>query len=312
MMIHPETYTHSTRRGLVYARAEGKPLKMTLYLPEDRDLGPRPGIVLIHGGAWILGSRYQLLWYCRQFARAGFVVMTIDYRLMPRYAFPKCLHDSKAAVRWLRLNAEELHVDPDRIAAFGESAGGHLAAFLAATNSDNRFDGTENLGVSAAIRAAISLYGPVDLTCYRDLPSHGPLENMTRRFMVDFSSREGLAAGGTSWEAASPIAYASPETAPILFVHGEKDFVVHFEQSRRFYERLREIGVPTRLIAIPNRGHGFDYIHPRQRRRIFGEILSFLCEHMKIDRQMDCSSGCPHETRQVQREEPSPGSGTTG
>jgi acetyl esterase/lipase len=312
MNLELETHSYSTRRGLVYARAEGRPLKMTLFVPENSGTAARPGIVLIHGGAWILGTRYQLLWYCRHFARAGFVVMTIDYRLMPRYAFPKCLHDSKAAVRWLRLHAEELNVDPDRIAAFGESAGGHLASFLAATGNDDRFEGTENPGASSAVRAAISLYGPVDLTCYRDLPSHGPLVNVTRRFMVDFSGREASASTETSWESASPIAYASSGTAPILFVHGEKDFVVHFEQSRRFHERLRELGVATRLLALPNRGHGFDYIRPRQRRAVFGEMLAFLSEHMKEDAPVTCPSTRTIETGQKQHNVPIPGSGRAG
>ena len=311
-MFKPKTYTYTVRRGLVYARAEGRPLKMSLYIPESGELGGRPGIVLIHGGAWILGSRYQLAWYCRQFARAGFVVMTIDYRLMPRYAFPKCLHDSKAAVRWLRLHAAELNVDTDRIAAFGESAGGHLAAFLAATRADDRFEGSENPGASSAIRAAISLYGPVDLTCYRDMPSHGPFQNITRRFMVDFGGREGLAPEGTSWEAASPITYASPETAPILFVHGEKDKLVHFEQPRRFYDRLRELGVPTQLIAVPNRGHGFDYVRWRQRGAIFGEMLSFLSEHLSEETSDTRDSDRARETGRTQCDEPSPGNGTIG
>lgn len=282
-MLHTAdtNYGYTTRRGLVYAHADGRPLKMTLYLPEDDQRRLRPGMVLIHGGAWILGTRYQQAWYCRQFARAGFVVMTIDYRLMPRYAFPKCLHDSKAAVRWLRLNAEELRVDPDRIVTFGASAGGHLAALLATTTPEDDLEGTENLGPSSAVRAAISLYGAVDLTCYRDHPLHGPLSGIARKLMLDFIGRENVAPAGTTWEAASPITYARPDTAPIMFVHGEMDILVHFEQSRRFYERLRELGVPTRLIALRRRGHGFDYVHIRQRRAIFGDMLSFLREHME-------------------------------
>ncbi len=274
-------YGYFKRRGVVYAHADGRPMKMTLYIPEDGERRQRPGMVLIHGGAWILGTRYQQAWYCRQFARAGFVVMTIDYRLMPRFAFPKCLYDSKAAVRWLRLNAEELRIDPDRIVTFGASAGGHLAALLATTAPEDGLEGSENAGPSSSVRAAISLYGAVDLTCYRDHPLHGPLSGIARKLMLDFIGRENVAPAGTTWEAASPITYARPDTAPIMFVHGKTDKLVHFEQSRRFYERLREMGVPTRLIALPRRGHGFDYVHVRQRRAIFDDMLVFLREHME-------------------------------
>jgi acetyl esterase/lipase len=281
MNCEPEIYDYTKRRGIEYARAEGRPLRMTLYLPGDGGQTSRPGMVLIHGGAWLLGTRYQQAWYCRQFARAGFVVMTIDYRLMPRYAFPKCLHDCKAAVRWLRLHAEELGVNPVQIVSFGASAGGHLAALLAATTPEDGLEGEANPGASSSIRAAISLYGAVDLTCYRDLPSRGPLSRATTRFMVDFSGRECVSPPGTTWEKASPITYANSKTAPILFVHGKKDLLVHFEQSRRFHERLCELNVPTRLIALEKRGHGFDYIHLRERRSIFREMLSFLAEHLE-------------------------------
>ncbi|MCL4695332.1 MAG: alpha/beta hydrolase [Candidatus Hydrogenedentes bacterium] len=281
MRYVPEAYGYCKRKGIEYARPDGKPLRMTLYMPEDGGQASRPGMVLIHGGAWILGTRYQQAWYCRQFARAGFVVMTVDYRLMPRFAFPKCLHDCKAAVRWLRLHADELGVNPNRIVSFGASAGGHLAALLAATRPEDGLEGDENPGPSSSICAAVSLYGAVDLTCYRDLPSRGPLRRATTRFMVDFSGREAISPPGTTWEKASPITYASDKTAPILFVHGKKDFLVHFEQSRRFHARLRELGVPAEFIALDNRGHGFDYVHWGERRSIFRKMLAFLAARIE-------------------------------
>ncbi|MCC6695500.1 MAG: alpha/beta hydrolase [Candidatus Hydrogenedentes bacterium] len=280
MHFEPEAFEFTTRRGIVYAHAEGRPLRMTLYIPDPDDRPQRPGMVLIHGGAWLLGTRYQQAWYCRQFARAGFVVMTIDYRLMPSHAFPKCLHDSKAAVRWLRLHAGELRVDPERIVTFGASAGGHLAAFLAVTGPEDGLEGPENPGARSDVLAAISLYGAVDLTCYRDMPTHGPLNDVTRRFLDEFSGREGFAPEKHAWEAASPITYARREAKPIFFVHGRSDRIVHFEQTERFHRRLQELGVPTGLVALPNRGHGFDYIFTRQRREVFGQMLSFLGTHV--------------------------------
>ena len=92
-----------------------------------------PGVVLIHGGAWLFGTRYQLHWYGSRLARAGYVAASINYRMLPMYPFPYCIHDCKAAVRWLRLHADEYGIDPERIAAFGNSAGGHLAGLLATT-----------------------------------------------------------------------------------------------------------------------------------------------------------------------------------
>ena len=280
MHLKAEVFDYTTRRGLVYAHAEGRPLRMTLYIPEGDTRPSRPGMVLIHGGAWVLGTRYQQAWYCRQFARAGFVVMTIDYRLMPSHAFPKCLHDSKAAVRWLRLNAADLRVDPERIVTFGASAGGHLATFLAVTEPEDGLEGSENSGARSDVIAAISLYGAVDLTCYRDRPLHGPLSDVTRRFLEEFSGREGFAPETLAWEAASPITYARATSKPIFFVHGRSDRFVHFEQAARFHRRLHTLGVPTGLVALENRGHAFDYIFTHQRKEVFDEMLAFLSVHV--------------------------------
>lgn len=268
-----------TERGIVFAEPGGKKLRMTLYLPQDESSGPRPGMVLIHGGGWILGTRYQQSWYCREFARNGYVVMTIDYRLMPKYAFPDCLHDCKAAVRWLRLNATNYNVDPDRIVTFGASAGGHLAALLAATSPKDGLEGDANPGASSEVRAAISLYGAVDLTRYRDRPLKGILNGRTEHFFKDFTSRNMADKSDATLEAASPFAYAGPDTKPIFFAHGTSDKLVHYDQSQRFYNRLKESGVPTELVTLKGRGHGFDYIHWRQRREVFEKMLAFLNEN---------------------------------
>ena len=275
-VVHAGEYR--TERGKVYADLGDKKLHMTMYIPKDEGDTLRPGIVLIHGGAWIFGTRYQQLWYCRHFARQGYVVMTIDYRLMPKYPFPDCLHDSKAAVRWMRLNAEKYRIDPERIVTFGASAGGHLAALLAATTPEDGFEGEINPGASSEVRAAISLYGAVDLTLYRDKPMLGPFGWATKRFMKDFVSRKSVGSKETALEDASPITYASPATKPILFVHGTDDHFVHYEQSERFYKRLTELNVPTRLITVKNRDHGFDYVCLKQRKKIFEEMLTFYEE----------------------------------
>ncbi len=270
------TVDYRTERGIVYADLGDKNLKMTLYIPNEGGAALRPGMVLIHGGGWILGTRYQQAWYCRQFARHGYVVMTIDYRLMPKCAFPDCLHDCKAAVRWLRLNAQRYQVDPDRIVTFGASAGGHLAALLATTSPRDGLEGDVNPGVSSEVRAAISLYGAVDLTLYRDLSRLGKMGKVTSNFFREFTTRNMGEMNGTALAAASPITYAGPDTKPIIFVHGTNDHLVHYEQSVRFHDRLEKLGVPTRLITLEGCGHGFDYIHWHQRQAVFDQMLEFL------------------------------------
>ncbi len=263
----------------VFAVVDGRSLGMTIYEPRKRAAGLRPGMVLIHGGAWRFGPRWQQRWYCLAFARAGYVVMSIDYRLMPKYSFPHCLHDCKAAVRWLRLHAEDYGVDPERIVAFGASAGGHLAALLAATGPEDGLEGDANPGASSAVRAAVSLYGAVDLTKYRELGLPGLSGKRVAKGMLKFAGTEVAKEGEDPLAAASPITYAKPGMAPVFLAHGMSDLLVHYEQSEAFFARLQELGVPARLVSYPHRNHGFDYIHWKQRRAMFQEMLKFLNEH---------------------------------
>jgi len=266
-------------RGHVFAEPTGERLKLDVYEKPQPEKTLRPGIIVIHGGGWVIGPRTQQAWYCRQFARNGYVVMTVDYRMMPKYPFPNCLHDCKAAVRWMRLHADEYGIDPNRIVAFGASAGGHLAAFLAATNPDDGFEGTENPGPATDIRAAISLYGAVDLTKYYDARKSSWFRKRAGKFMCKFVGDATAKEGQDPFEAASPINYAKPGMSPVHLTHGTRDYFVSYRQSRDFYLRLQELGVPTRLLTYPNRNHGFDYIHWKERREIFADMLAFLEEH---------------------------------
>jgi len=267
-------------KGL-FAQPQGKKLGMTIYQPRAQAQEPRPGMVLIHGGAWRFGPRWQQLWYCRNFARAGYVVMSIDYRLMPRWTFPYALYDAKAAVRWLRMHAGDYRVDPDRIVTFGASAGGHLAALLAATTPENLLEGPSNPGVSSEVSAVISLYGVVDLTKYRELQKPGWFGRKAVEGMMKFAGPRVAKEGEDPLLLASPIHYAHPGMPAVFLAHGEKDRFVHVEQSIAFHKRLQELGVPTRLIIFPKRNHGFDYIHTNERRWLFGQMLAFLAEYNK-------------------------------
>jgi acetyl esterase/lipase len=271
---------YTTERGVVFAQPEGTKLKCTMYLPRDDGESLRPGIVLIHGGGWMIGTRYQQLWYCQNFAKRGYVVMTVDYRMMPKYPFPHCLEDCKAAVRWLRANAAKYRVDPDYLATFGASAGGHLAAFLAVTTPEDGFEGTQNLGPSSEVKCAISLYGAVDLTQYRRLRRLKVFQPSAKSYIERFAGEVGEKQGRDPLAAASPITYATAGSRPIMFVHGMADFMVNYEQSAAFHDRLQELDVPTRLIGFPRRSHGFDYIHHRQRRKAFEGMVEFLDEHL--------------------------------
>ncbi|HNR30405.1 MAG TPA: alpha/beta hydrolase [Candidatus Hydrogenedentes bacterium] len=266
------------QEGVRYAAPGTRPLHLTLFLPEVDDAAARrPCVVLIHGGAWVSGTRHQLRWYGRRLAEEGYVAAAISYRKLPRHRFPACVHDAKSAVRWLRLHADDYRIDPDRIAALGNSAGGHLAAMLAATAEMPEFEGTENPGPPSDISAAVSLYGALDLAEYKQpktwIRVGGVAKGLVRRFVTTDAKAQ-----RDPYAAASPITYFDANTRPILLIQGEKDNLVSVDVARRAHDMLVEAGVKTNLIIVPDRGHAFDFFYPKIRRELFPEILHLLHE----------------------------------
>jgi acetyl esterase/lipase len=133
--------------NIEYANPDNQHLQLNLARPKDA-AEAMPAVVCIHGGGFRAGNRTRWDALCKELAGRGYVAVTIEYRLSPKYQFPAAVHDSKSAVRWLRINASKYHIDPNRIGAIGDSAGGHLVQFLAVTDGIKEFEGEENPGVS--------------------------------------------------------------------------------------------------------------------------------------------------------------------
>jgi len=151
--------------GIEYVNPDEQHLKLNLARPKDVAADARlPAVVCIHGGGFRAGKRDGWNDRCKKLAERGYIAVTVDYRLAPKYQFPSAVHDVKAAVRWLRVNAEKYHVDPDRIGVTGDSAGGHLAQFLGVTGDVKRFDGPDHPGPSSRVACVVNFYGPSDFT----------------------------------------------------------------------------------------------------------------------------------------------------
>jgi acetyl esterase/lipase len=271
---------------VVYSRV-GETALEALIFPKSTGAtpprGPRPGVILIHGGAWLSGSPYQHWWYSRRFAEAGYVVMAIEYRTMDDGAFPAALHDAKAAARWLRRNSAWLGVDPDAIAVMGDSAGGHLAAMLSTTRPEDGFEGTTDPDVSSAVQAAVLLYPMTDLAS--EVNARTLAGRLWRRLsfnyhLVSYLTREMEGSLPERARLASPIQYTHAGAPPTLIIHGSLDRNVHPIQSLRYYTALQNLGVQSAYIQV-GRTHAFDYYDPRLRGEIFGDILRFLHENLR-------------------------------
>lgn len=198
--------------------------------------GPRPAVIIIHGGSWQRGDRARMERIATGLASAGFVAVNIEYSLAPRYRFPAQLNDCKAAVLWIRSNAAALNVDSKRIGAFGYSAGAHLALLLATTGGE--------LSDPARIQAVVAGAPPANLAA---MP--GPADRTLRRLLgADFDEAPEL------YRQASPIAHVSPDDPPAFLYHGRYDWVVPVQQSRDMADRLRAAGVLVEILESDS-GH---------------------------------------------------------
>ncbi len=238
--------------GLEYGNIDGISLKLDLALPANEE-GPFPGLIFIHGGGWASGKRQIYHLYTYHFARQGYAAATISYRLSGQAQFPAAVQDVKCAVRWMRANAAVYHIDPDRIALIGGSAGGHLALMAGYTAGDLEFEGEGgNPGVSSAVQAVVNFYGPYDLTAE-----------------IARDSKEVLEFLGASWDEnpalyfqASPMHYLNAGDPPTLIFHGTIDDVVPIEQSERLAARLDELGIPCVFEAFEGWPHTMDRAQP--------------------------------------------------
>jgi len=227
--------------------------KLDLYLPPT---GSRwPLVVAIHGGAFRMGSKEGEP--AGVFVARGFAVAAINYRLSQHAVFPAQIEDGKAAVRWLRANAARYGYDPERVASYGASAGGHLAAMLGTAGDATVFEVGANLEVSSRVQAVVDFFGPTD---FLQMDAHRPSPEAMVHDTPD--SPESQLVGGPIRDnpervaRANPITYVTPDDPPFLVVHGDADLLVPHHQSELLEAALRKAGVRVRLVTIPGGPHG--------------------------------------------------------
>jgi acetyl esterase/lipase len=261
-----ETDAQGTRhwRDVVFAHFRGfRPLMLHVSVP--RRASPPPLVVFIHGGAWLLGSPvvtnpvYRRMDFLGKILRAGFAVARISYRFSSEGAFPMQLHDCKSAVRFLRNRAALFGVDPDRFAAMGDSAGGHLASMVGLTGGRKDLEGdVGDLIGSSAVQAVIDWFGPAELLTMREQALPGAMQGMN-----DPDSPESRLVGGALQDhreaavAASPITYVNPSAPPFHIQHGTHDRLVPLGQSQALHKALLAAGAASTLVVTDGADHCF-------------------------------------------------------
>jgi acetyl esterase/lipase len=246
-------------KGILYSRAGGEKLMLDLAAPVEG--GPYPAVLLLHGGAWSVGSRAELSRSGRDkdgkptpsmietVAARGYVAVTASYRLAPKFKFPAQIEDARTAVRFLRANAKKYNINPDKIAAGGFSAGGHLALLLGTADKDS-FDNKEYPEQSSRVQCVVSFFGPADLSLY------AASEGIEDAYMVPWLGKA-CKTDREIYKKASPIEYVTKDDPPVLMIHGTADFVVPIIHSERMLKKLMEGGVSAELITVKGEGHGW-------------------------------------------------------
>ena len=238
----------SIKEGIVIGEGGGRSLEADILLPPLEEKN-RPAVLFIHGGGWIEGDRSQLRGYGILLARLGFVCMCNSYRLSNESIWPAQVQDVNCAIRYLRANATDLGLDPNRIGVSGNSAGGHLSLMAAATNYDQIFEGEGGSNeVSSEIKAVCAIYPP---TTIRQLEMLNPLENAFLMLMGKEAKKE-------DFDKASPLNYVTEDYPPCMLIHGSADSVVRLKDSTKFYEKLIEFNRPASLHIFSEEEHAFD------------------------------------------------------
>lgn len=234
-------------RDLTYCTTpDGLNLKMDVSYPADLSTA-RPAIVYVHGGAWSSGSKEEGAGtrFAPALLEAGYIFISIDYRLAPQYQFPAHIQDVKCAIRHLRAYASRYNLDPQRIGALGSSAGGHLVGLLGLSDRDAGWDVGPYTDFSSRVQAVVDLFGPADLT-----QMSGGLERAAEVFGIQGPDDPAL-------RAYSPVTYISAGDPPFLIIQGSEDTTVLPSQSQMLYKRLKAAGLSAELVMVKNAGHGF-------------------------------------------------------
>ena len=240
----------SFESGIEYANPDNQHLQLNMGRPKNADT-LLPCVLCIHGGGFRAGNRDGYNPLLIKFAQRGYVAVTVSYRLAPQYQFPAAIYDVKAAVRWLKANAVQYQIDPNRIGVTGDSAGGHLAQFLGVTADLKQFEGDEgNAAQSTRIACVVNRYGPSDFT-----KSYG--KSVDAAEVLPLWLGGNLESARDKHIASSPLNWVTPTAAPTLILHGTDDKYVAYEQGVWMRDRLKDAGVHVEMITFEGAGHGF-------------------------------------------------------
>jgi len=250
--------TCETRAGLAYATHDGVELAGDLYLPAGE--GPFPAVVAVHGGGWVTGARTAFQYWGPYLAERGYAVFSISYRLATpeRATYPQAVQDVRAAVQFIRGEAANFRIDPERIALMGASAGAHLASMVALAGEEPVFAGgypqDPHASLSTQVKVLIGVYGVYDLTqMWANFLIQSPAGNSLELFLG-----ASLPENRRIYFEASPLSFATRDrnqVAVFLACGTEDDLVDRGQQHDAFMLALKRAGFYVRAATLAGAGH---------------------------------------------------------
>ena len=243
--------------NIVYKEYGKRALTLDILYPKESSQ-KHPAVLLVHGGGWRSGDKSQQIPLAGELAAAGFVSVSVEYRLSPEAPYPAAIIDLKSAVSWLRANSNKYNIDTNRIAALGCSSGGHLASMLGVTNGSPKFNMYyDNYNHSSDVQAVIDIDGILDFTHPAESGKDSdPEKPSVGKLWLGFTYKE----NPEIWREVSPINYVDGNTPPFLFMNSSID---RFHAGRGvLIEELNKYSTYSEVHTFANSPHPFWFFHP--------------------------------------------------
>jgi acetyl esterase/lipase len=243
--------------SVTYCTLGTRALQLDIFYPKAKRKKGYPAVLLIHGGGWRSGDRSNHIPMAQQLAARGYVAVTAEYRLSTEALYPAAVHDLKAAIRWLRANAGRYPIDTTKIAVWGFSAGGQLAALVGTTNGDKELEGSEgNIRHSSSVQAIVDVDGTLAFLHPESSDSQPSDKPTASKYWFGASQTEKPAL----WEQAAALNHVTPQTPPIVFINssidrmhaGREDMIKQLDSYHIYHE----------THAFPDSPHTFPLFNP--------------------------------------------------
>lgn len=247
----------------VYTRVKGWDGRLDAYY-NPKSAEPTPVVLHIHGGGWNHGTKESQSGFNSYF-KAGFAVVNVEYRLVQVAPAPAAIEDIRTALNYIKVNAEKLNINPDRIVIEGGSSGAHLALMAGLLENNPIFDTNCKIKTDMKVAAIISNFAPSDLEI---LLEKSTLSNSLTKWLGDKANNSEFVAS------VSPVTYIKKSSPPVFIVHGNADPIVPYSQSVQLQKKLAAVGVYNEFITVEGGGHGtFD---KEKKTEIAVAVLKFL------------------------------------